>query len=295
MSNLKKVCVTGAHGFIAGYVIEELVRQGYMPMATVRHFGEESTIIEQNNVILYQADMVDDSAIYGAVEHADGVIHLAGLLGTAENIRQAAIMNKVNVGGALNVLNACDNFKIPCVFIGVGNYFEYNTYSISKTTAESYGIMYYKNFKTPINIVRALNAIGPRQKWGKINKILPTFINKALRNQDIQVYGGRDKCSVMDLVYAGDVAKVLIEALKNAERGDAGHIYEAGTGVGYKVFDIAEKVINYSGSQSKIVEVPMRFGESEQSKVVAKKPYPIEYRDIDEVIKETIEYYKKQM
>jgi hypothetical protein len=36
----------------------------------------------------------------------------------------------------------------------------------------------------------------------------------------------------------------------------------------------------------------MRAGESEQAEVIALKPYPIEYRDIWEVISETIEYYK---
>lgn len=286
---MKKVLVTGGFGFIAGYTIEELQRQGYEVVVTVRH-DEQSPILK--DCIVYKCDMRDDAGIYGAIEHSDGVIHLAGLLGTSENIRQAKIMNDVNINGALNVLNACDNFNIPLVMIGVGNHFEFNTYSISKTTAERYGIMYQRNFGTRVNIVRALNAIGPRQKWGKINKILPTFINKAIRGEDIRVYGGKDHCSIMDMVYAGDVAKVLIEALKRSDAGDAGHIFEAGTGVGYPVYEIAEMVIKESGSTSKIIEVPMRAGESERSRVVAGTPYPIEYQDLREVVKEAIEYYK---
>jgi nucleoside-diphosphate-sugar epimerase len=182
------------------------------------------------------------------------------------------------------------------VFIGVGNHFEYNTYSISKTTAERYAIMYARNFGTRVNIVRALNAVGPRQKWGKINKILPTFINKALRNEDIAVYGGRDKCSIMDMVYAGDVAKVLVDVLERTDRGEIrGEVFEAGTGIGYPVYEIAERVIKACNSNSKIVETPMRFGESERSSVVANKPYPIKYKTFDEVLGDTIEYYKKQL
>lgn len=290
---MKRVLVTGGFGFIAGYVIEELKRQGYQPVVTVRH-DEQSEILK--DCIIYKADMTDEASIYGAIEHCDGVIHLAGLLGTSENIRQAKIMNHVNVNGALNVLNAVDNFDIPAVFIGVGNHFEYNTYSISKTTAERYAIMYAKNFGTRVNIVRALNAIGPRQKWGKINKILPTFINKALRNQDIEVFGGEDHCSIMDMVYAGDVAKVLVDVLKRTDKGEIkGQVFEAGSGIGYPVYVIAEEVIKACKSNSKIIEKPMRFGESERSVVVANTPYPIEYRSFNDVLSETVTYYKSLM
>jgi len=287
--DMKKVLVTGGHGFLAGYVIEELKRQNIQPVVTVRH-SELNPIL--NDCIIYQVDILDEPGIYGAIEHCDGVIHLAGLLGTSENIRQAKIMNEVNINGALHVLNACDNFNVPCVLIGVGNHFENNTYSISKTTAERYGLMYASNFGTKVNVVRAFNAIGPRQKWGKINKILPTFINKAIRNEDIQVYGGKDNCGLMDLVYAGDVARVLIDVLKETEKGIKGQIFEAGTGIGYPVYGIAEDIIELSHSHSNIIEVPMRKGESLRSKVIASNPYPYKYTDITDVIKLTIKYYE---
>lgn len=292
---MKKILVTGSEGFIASYVIQELHRQGYQAIGLQRHAGISDAPLDAQPDIIYYADIRDDAGVYGAIEHADGVIHLAGLLGTSENIRQAKIMNDVNINGALNVLNAVDNFKIPSVIIAVGNHFENNTYSISKTTAERYALMYAHNFGTKVNVVRALNAIGPRQKWGKINKILPTFINKALRGEDIPVYGGKDQCGIMDLVYVGDVAKVLIGALHMAVAEKSGYLFEAGTGVGYPVYEIAEKVIAAANSSSKITEVPMRAGESNRSIVVAQKPYPIEYRGIDEVLAETVAYYQTQL
>ena len=291
--NNMKILVTGGHGFIAGYVIEELKRRGHTPVVTVRHY-EKNPLLE--DCVIYYTDIRDYAGVYGAVEHSDGVIHLAGLLGSSENIRQAKIMNDVNIDGALNILNACDNFHIPGVIIGVGNWFENNTYSISKTTAERYTLMYAKNFKTQVNVVRALNAIGPRQKWGKINKIIPTFINAALRNQDIKVYGGKKKCGIMDMIYVGDLARVLVKVLfDKSMSGDIGKIFEAGTGKGHEVYKIAEMVIRMTGSKSKIVEVPMRPGESERSIVVAKNPYPFEYRKLRDILKETIEYYRGLM
>lgn len=290
----KKILVTGGHGFIAGYVIEELKRQGYQPVTTVRH-SEPNPILD--DVIVYHAEMTNEAEIYSVIQKCDGVIHLAGLLGTSENIRQAKIMNEVNIVGALNVLNAIDNFKLPATFISVGNHFENNPYSISKSTAERYVLMYAKTFGVKANVVRTYDAIGPRQKWGKINKILPTFINKALRNEDISVYGGKEKCSVIDMVYVGDIAKILVDVFKKADEQDIkGQLFEAGSGEEYNVYEVAQKVVKACNSSSKIIEVPMRFGESEKAHVVAQNKYPLEkYKDFDSVLEETIEYYRTMM
>jgi len=282
-----RVAVTGLDGFIARYTILELQKRGHKVVGLMRHTSNNPIL---KDVDIYLADIRDSAGVYGMIEHVDGVIHLAGLLGTTENIRQAELLNETNIGGALNVLNACDNFKTPLVNIAVGNWYENNPYSISKTTAERYCLMYAKYFGTPANVVRTLNAVGPYQKWGKVHKIVPTFINHALRNEPINVYGGRDHCSVMDLVYAGDVAKVLCDVLLNEKT--YGNIFEAGTGKGYKVWDIAQDIVRVCKSKSELIEVPMRAGESEESVVVANKPYPIEYRDIWEVISETVDYYR---
>ena len=286
---MKRILVTGAYSFIAGYVAEELKRKGYYVVGTVHHLGEVPKGFDE----LYLADMRDRAAIYSAVEHVDGVIHLAGLLGTSENIRQPELMTEVNVGGALNVLNAVENFKIPSVFIGVGNYWMNNTYSISKYMAERYALMFAENFKTPVNVVRALNAYGPRQKWGKIRKIIPTFINAALRREDIPVYGGHKQCSKMDMIYVGDVARTLVDVLGTKSfKGVLGQVYEAGTGSEPSVWEIASRIKEVTKSKSKLIEVPMRAGETNNSRVVAEKPYFNDYRKFDEAIIETVEYYK---
>lgn len=288
---MKRVLVTGGYGFIASYVIRQLHAKGYEVVTTAHHNNEPVDYLK--NVPIYNVDMRDKAGVYSAVEHSDAVIHLAGLLGTSENIRQGDIMNEVNVGGALNVLNAVDNFKLPSVFIGVGNHFENNTYSISKTTAERYALMYSKSFGTPVNVVRALNAIGAGQKWRNVKKILPTFINAALRNEDINVYGGKMQCSKMDMIWVGDVARTLIDVLETKSmQGTHGQIYEAGTGYGFPVWDIATQVKDACGSLSKIVEVPMRAGESNNSVVVAETPYFKDYKTFEDVLPEIIQYYK---
>lgn len=285
---LKTIAITGLDGFIAGYVVEEAQKRGYKVIGNKRS-NEVNPLLK--DVTIYNVDMRDKAGIFSMIQHCDGVIHLAGLLGTSENLNQAELMEEVNVGGALNVLNACKNFYTPCVLIAVGNSMMENTYSISKTTAERYGLMYAKYLNSRVNIVRALNAFGKFQKFGKINKIIPTFINKAITGQDITVYGGEKDCSDMDMVYAGDVAKVLLDVLEITDRNKSNaEVYEAGSGIAYPVYEIAKKIIDLTNSSSRIVEVPMRGGE-DKSVIVAKNPYPIEYRDFDEVLKETVDYY----
>jgi nucleoside-diphosphate-sugar epimerase len=287
---MKRIGISGCHGFIANYVASELKKRGYTVIGTAHHLG---SLLSNDWDEMYITDVRDKAGMYSVIEHCDGFIHLAGLLGTSENMRQADLLNEVNIGGALNVLNACDNFGIPLAMIAVGNTQHLNPYSISKTTAERYALMYAKSFGTKVNVVRALNAFYPNQKWGKVRKIIPTFINQALRNEPLLVYGGKEGCSNMDMVTAHDVGVVLIEALENANVGVIGQMYEAGTGVAYPVYEIAEKIVKYCNSKSEIVEVPMRDGEFSDT-IIAKNPYPIEYEDFDEALMKTIEYYKAE-
>jgi nucleoside-diphosphate-sugar epimerase len=287
-----KILVTGAYGFIAGYTAKLLKEKGYYVLGTAHHLAEKPDYFDE----IYITDMRDKAGMYGAIEKTDGVIHLAGLLGTTENIRQAEVMADVNIRGALNVLNACENFKIPLTMIAVGNHFENNCYSITKTTAERFGLMYAKYLGAKVNVVRALNAIGAKQKYGHIKKIVPTFIMSALKGEPIYVYGGREHCSDMDLIWVGDIARVLVDVLERTITGEInGELFEAGMGYGFRVWEIAEKIVKLCGSSSEIIEVPMRAGESNNSRVISDNPYFTDNRDIDDVLKEAVEYYKTQV
>jgi UDP-glucose 4-epimerase len=304
MKDKKTVFVTGINGYIAYYTVKEALSRGYKVVGniqteTFRWSSEFAKELESGDLRVYKGvDMRDEAGVYHMIERCDMGIHLAGVLGTKSTRNPKDFIN-VNVMGALNVLEACTIFNLPVVLIGVGNHFENNNYSISKTMAERYGIMYARFNGTRCNVVRALNAVGARQKVKNTGKILPTFITKAIKGEDISVYGGKEHCSVMDLIYAGDVAKVLLDVLEKTASGEIApgtNTYEAGTGIEPTVWDIAEMVlksIKEHGveTKSQIIEVPMRAGESNNSRVVANNPYPMEYTDINKVIDEAVEYY----
>ena len=296
---MKKLFVSGGNGFIASYVMEEALERGYDIITNIEeNIFEHQFLLDKypgRIKVYYGVDIRDQAAVYHIVERCDGVVHLAGLLGT-KNVDNAWNFYEVNVKGGINVLEACRTYNLPVVFIGVGNYFEQNNYSNTKYAQERELMKYARFCGVRGNVVRALNAIGPRQKFRNTGKILPTFIMKALKNEDIPVYGGAKDSSTMDLVYAGDVAKVLLDVLVATDEGlmaPGTNKYQAGTGITPTVWEIAHWIKDaIPESKSKIIDVPMRLGETPGSRVVADNSYPMKYRDIKEVIKETVEYYR---
>lgn len=226
---MKTVLVTGGGGFIGGYVIEELRKKGYEPVVLDTRYR---TIPGDPKIAL--GDIRDETSVTEAIAHADGVIHLAGVLGTQETITNPRPAAETNILGGLNVFEACAQYKIPLVNIAVGNWWMNNTYSLTKNTMERFADMLNKYRGTKITVVRALNAYGPRQSaiapWGssKVRKIMPSFACKALSGQDIEVYGDGEQ--IMDMIYVADVAAILVRALEvTAETGKP--VYGIGNGI----------------------------------------------------------------
>lgn len=280
-----KILVTGSRGFIAGHLIEHLHGKGYKVVGLDRQVGKlEGNPWEPDE--LFIGDVRDRNLVDQAVSMVDGVINLAGILGSQETVKNPYPSVETNIFGALNCLEACTTWGVPMVQIAVGNHWENNSYSISKTTAERLALMYARERGTKVNVVRALNAIGTRQKAYPVRKILASFITRALNNEDIEIYGDGEQ--LMDLVYVKDVAKVLEKAL----HWTYGSLLEAGTGVGLSVNYIAHKVVEVSGSKSKITHLPMRPGETPGSQVVAEHPFDVDYKSFEEVLPEIVEWYR---
>jgi len=271
---MKTILVTGAQGFIGQFVVENLIKNNYKVLAFDRHNKLKFTDASKN-IETILGDIRDFVAVNEAVALSDGVIHLAAVLGTSETVDEPRPAIETNIYGSLNVFQSCRQYKVPCSYICVGNYWMHNSYAITKTTAEKLALMFNKEHGTKISIVRALNAYGPRQKAFPVRKIIPNLIIPALKNEDLIIYGDGEQ--IMDMIYVEDVAEILVRSLTQQHENfifepkqydlDNPIKFDAGSGIRTTVNEIAEMVINLVGS-GRIKHVPMRAGEPERSIVL---------------------------
>jgi len=297
--------VTGGNGFIGKHVVNKLIEDG-RKVIIVDHRSDSKA---PSGAELFLADMRSEVSINEAMAHADSFIHLGGVLGTAETIDNPVPAAYTNILGGLNVLEAAAQYKLPGVNIAVGNHWENNTYSITKSTVERFVHMYNSYRGTNVTIVRALNAYGPGQSIAapfgdsKVRKIMPSFICRALKDMDLEVYSDPKRgSSQMDMIYVEDVANILVSSLYHTEQhGHAAYVIEAGTGSAPRVVDIAKMVVDIVGS-GRVKELPMRRGETPGSVVVgdittlAAINYDIDtLMPLSEGIRKSIPYFKEQL
>jgi UDP-glucose 4-epimerase len=295
-----KTLVTGGNGFIGQYVCEYLEANGHEAVVLDRECHPEVLAVRE----VHLGDIRDATAVTEAVAHVESVIHLAGCLGTQETIQNPLPAAETNILGGLNILQACSQYNVPVVNIAVGNYFENNTYSLTKDCVSRFCQMYRDYRDLPVTVVRALNAYGPRQSvaapygTSKVRKIMPSFVNRALNNDPIEIYG--DGNQIMDMIYVADVAKILVRALESTMvNGGSDTIYSAGSGIRTTVNDIAAEVVRATGTLSEVTHIPMRPGET-PGVVVLGDPFtllPLLHEDedlisLEEGVQRTVEFYR---
>jgi len=294
---IRNVLVTGGTGFIGQHVVDELEQRGYQPTIFDHHRvlnAHTWTSVQAWKIGMgstFLGDIRDPVAVTEAIAKHDAVIHLAGVLGTQETIRNPTPAVETNVLGGLNIFKACHQYQRKCVYIAVGNHWMNNSYSITKTTAERFALMFNRELGTDISVVRGLNAYGPGQKAEPVRKIMPNFILPALRDEAITVYG--DGSQIMDMIYVSDLAAILVNAMETPFNPH-NPVIEAGTGRRTTVLEIAEEVVRQVGS-GRIEHVPMRPGEPENSIVLAHPdmiPWPVEFVSLEDGISRTVEYYR---
>jgi UDP-glucose 4-epimerase len=252
-----RILVTGSRGFIGGYVVREIARQGMTPVG-----------FDYPGYNVLDADQVRREMAQCA-----GFVHLAGILGTKETVDSPGAALQVNIMGMLNVLQAARGLGVPGANIAVGNWWMNNPYSISKNAAERLCHMFNKEHGTRVNTVRTLNAYGPGQEppppFGRspYAKIVPTFTCNALTERPLTLYGGGSQIS--DMVFVEDVAKSLVTAMKLATAGAvASKTMSFGPSKHNTVRDVAEEIIRAAGGGT-LVDAPMRAGEEEGAVVTA--------------------------
>ena len=267
------IAITGGSGFIGSWIAEELIARNHKVLILDHSKREVNPSAE-----IFLGDVRDSTAVHELAAHVDGIIHLAAVLGTQETIGNPGPAVETNMMGGVNVLSACKQYKIPLVYAGVGNYWMLNTYSTTKTAVERLLYQFRDEFNLPFATVRPVNAYGPRQRVappfgpGKVKKIMPAFVCRALTGSTLEVYGTGDQVS--DMVFVSDVAKVFVQTMEHLLNGNIPKFpVEVGPEEHLTVLEVAQLVQQIakeiSGLSSKIEFLPMRPGEKKTDDVSA--------------------------
>lgn len=282
------VGITGAAGFIGGHTIEAAFARGHNVVA-FDHAGRVTHDLDLTRdgtdyrsydpVTARMGDVRDGVSMRELAAHVDGIIHLAACLGTQETIAHPQPAFETNIVGGLNFLEACRQYDIPGVYISVGNWFADNSYAISKHAVERACRMFATEHDTRVNVVRAVNAYGPRQSCAppygpsKVRKVTPALACRALAGDPIEVYGDGEQIS--DMVHVTDVAQALVRALECARAGVVfDRVVEVGPPQHHTINEVARHVIAAAQRlgyhpDPNVVHLPMRPGEKPRSNVTA--------------------------
>ncbi|HEY2324312.1 MAG TPA: GDP-mannose 4,6-dehydratase, partial [Thermoanaerobaculia bacterium] len=124
------------------------------------------------------------------------------------------------------------------------------SYACSKAIDEFLALAYHREKDLPAIIVRFFNTVGPRQV-GRYGMVVPRLVDQALAGEPLTVYGdGRQsRC----FGYVGDAVKSMLLLMDHP--ATPGEIFNVGTTEEVSINHLAERILELTGSSSKIVHV----------------------------------------
>jgi len=130
-----------------------------------------------------------------------------------------------------------------------------NVYGASKSAAEWLSICYGSNYDLRTFVVRFSNVYGGLNDH--IDRVVPRFVNQALANSDITVYGGNQ---TFDFVHLGDVVHGLVKLIEKIITNEKlrGRTLHFVTGKSTSLIELATKIIKLTKSRSVINYLPRR-------------------------------------
>ena len=287
------ILVTGAAGFIGRHLVRALVKEGVDVIA----FNKKPINFENPNVRTIVGDILKyDFEHLFRQEEIEGIFHLAGLIGTTELFHRIIEAEMVNVVGLLRILEAMRKSDVErIVFTSKPNVWKNNVYTITKENAERYLNMYREVYGMKAVITRPFNVYGPEEYLTEYRKAIPYFIVASLRNEPLEIFGTGEQ--TMDPIYVEDVVQALIRSYFIAPK----EVVEIGSSKPIRVIDLARKIIELTGSSSKIVHLPMRRGEpidifdiradGRMSLIIGYEPKI----DLDMGLSMTVEWYREHL
>lgn len=306
----KKVLITGGAGFVGSHLCERLLKEGNEVFCLDNFFtGQKQNIVHLLGNPYFELIRHDVTAPFFI--EADEIYNLACPASPIHYQYNPIKTIKTSVMGAINMLGLAKRIKAkilqastsevygnPLVHPQPESYWghvnpigERSCYDEGKRAAETLCVDYHKQNNVKIKIIRIFNTYGPRMHPDD-GRVVSNFIVQALQNQDITIYGeGKQTRSFQ---YVDDLVEGMVRMMASPDHF-TGPI-NIGNPNEFTILELAEKVIELTNSQSKIINKPLPPDDPmmrQPNISLAKKELNWSPKiELDQGLIKTIEYFK---
>ena len=309
-STMKRILVTGGAGFIGNHLCRRLLKEGNHVICLDNFFTGLKRHIEDMmtnpNFELIEHDVVDPIDI-----EVNQIYNLACPASPPHYQYDSVKTMKTSVLGIINMLELAKKYNAtilqastsevygnPLVHPQKETYWGNvnpigirSCYDEGKRAAETLMSDYHRQYGVDVRIIRIFNTYGPNMD-PKDGRVVSNCIMQALNGEDITIYG--DGSQTRSFCFVDDLVDGIIRMMNNS-RGFIGPV-NLGNPSERTVLDLAQKVLELTGSTSKISFMPLPSDDPVKRKPdisVAKAELGWEPKvDIMDGLKKTIEYFK---
>ena len=267
----RRVLVSGGAGFLGSHLCERLLDQGCQVLCVDNFFTGARYHLDQL-LEHKQFELLRHDITHPLFVEVDEIFNLACPASPIHYQRDPVQTTKTSVIGAINMLGLSKRLKIkilqastsevygdPAVHPQSEDYWGHvnpigprSCYDEGKRCAETLFFDYWRQHRLPIKVVRIFNTYGPRMHPND-GRVVSSFIMQALRNQDITVFGEGEQ--TRSFCYVEDMIEGFVKMMDTAPE-IIGPI-NLGNPNEMTVRELAEDILDLTGSRSKIVHRPL--------------------------------------
>ena len=278
-----KILVTGGAGFIGSHLCERLINDSHnvvaLDISSTGRVSNLEKIIDSPSFQLIEGSILDTDLLNSLMAEVDYVFHLAAAVGVFNIVKNPLESLLTNIRGTENVLEAAESLGVPVFLTSSSEVYGKNvsdslkesddrilgspttlrwSYSEAKAIDESLAYAYHVEKGLTTRIIRFFNTVGPRQ-LGAYGMVVPRFVNAAIKDEPITIYGDGNQTRCFAHVYDAINAVMAVAFAENT----VGKVINIGNNYEISIIALAEKIIKQLGSKSEIIYVPYQeaYGE----------------------------------